>query len=203
MKSISAISLLAASLATPSVAHVGFQVDTIGCDGDPFYGLDLTVTCDGNKSPKCLFGDTASIDGTVEAVTSFSNSNVTIKACVWGYCPADNIRSAGSLCDDWLTPIDNQTCGEIGLYTVTGEEIIPEADITNSWSWLVKIIIGFEMECEAEATSYQQSVSYSMMGAIIGTVFGAAYAARKKLICAENDNEDERAGDFIEMSCPA
>ena len=42
----------------------------------------------------------ATIDGTVEALGDFFNSNVTFKACVWGYCPQDNVRSPGRLCDN-------------------------------------------------------------------------------------------------------
>eukprot|EP00584_Thalassiosira_punctigera_P006462 CAMPEP_0172534674 /NCGR_PEP_ID=MMETSP1067-20121228/6949_1 /TAXON_ID=265564 ORGANISM="Thalassiosira punctigera, Strain Tpunct2005C2" /NCGR_SAMPLE_ID=MMETSP1067 /ASSEMBLY_ACC=CAM_ASM_000444 /LENGTH=210 /DNA_ID=CAMNT_0013319489 /DNA_START=1 /DNA_END=633 /DNA_ORIENTATION=+ len=206
MKSI-AISLLAATLAKLSDASVKFQFDTATCDGDLFYDLDIAVTCDGADKPNCLFGDEATIEGTVEALNSFSDENVTFKACLWGYCPEDNIRSAGTLCDNFLMPMENQTCGDAGIYAVYNTEIIPSADIPNSWSWLVKIIIGVGVgECEAEASgsSYQMAhgVTYSMMGALIGTAFGAAYAARNKLICTDGEDDERAADDFIEMSCP-
>ena len=57
------------------------------------------------------------------------------KTCVWGYCLEDNVRSPGTLCDDWLDHLDNVTCREAGLYGVKSTESILAADITNGWSW--------------------------------------------------------------------
>ncbi|KAL7536510.1 hypothetical protein ACHAXR_007210 [Thalassiosira sp. AJA248-18] len=215
MKSISAISLLATSLAITSVnADIGFKINTATCDGDPFTDLDIDITCYGYNRRNCLFGDVAIIEGQVEAITSFDNSTEMIfKACIWGHCPEENIRSAGSLCGDWLTPIENQTCGEAGMYNVSNTEvIIPEADIPNSWSWLVKVIIGVEQECEAGGTNTESTnaysydgMTYSMMGALIGTAFGISYAARSRMECDggygdDDEDDNERSGAFIEMN---
>lgn len=204
MRSISAISLVAASLSAASVsvsADIGFHISTATCDGDPFYALDVDITCDGANSPTCLFGDTVTIEGDVMAISAFDNENITIKACLWGYCPADNIRSAGTLCDDWLTPIENQTCGEAGMYNVTMTESIPEADIPDSWSWLVSVEIGIDdEECWAKGerqTATPYGVSYSMLGALIGTLFGISYAAKNS--CSDDGEDEDTESPFIEM----
>lgn len=205
--SISALSLLLVALATTttSVSAIKFQFNTASCDGDPFNDLDIDVTCDGDASPDCLFGDVAIIDGTVEAVQNFTNSQLTFKACMWGYCPEDNIRTSGYLCN-WLTPIENQTCGLMGMYNVTGSEVIPVADITDRYSWLVTVKIGIEEECTAEGTSDESNTSYtsyrmnySMMGAVFGVAFGAAVVARKKCQGEEEDEDYSHASPFIEM----
>ena len=132
------------------------------------------------------------------------------------YCPADNVRSTGYLCGNsrgWLTPLDNQTCGEPGLYNISKSEIIPESDVPDSWSWLVTVKLGNDEVCEADGTSAMSMasnylsgvgggggrssssegssggtgggdgshhVSYSMMGAIFGTAFGAAIIGKMK-----------------------
>ena len=70
------------SLATPSVANVKFEFNTATCDCNSFYDLDINILYDGENKPNFLFGETATIDGTVEALGNFSNSNVTFKACV-------------------------------------------------------------------------------------------------------------------------
>ena len=222
MKSTSVVTLLAASLAaTPIEASVGFNVDTTTCNGNAFDDLDISITCEHyqDSSSTCYFGELVTIDGTVEAIDSFPDtSNVTMKACIWGYCPEENIRQVGTICN-WLTPTDNQTCGEVGGYTVHGEEYIPQADIPDSFSWLVKIHLDFSEECEVATVASQASthngyqmpqmpkykVSYSMMGAVIGSACGVAYAFKKKLICSDDDDVEDNVGDytcgdFIEMA---
>lgn len=231
MKPISAISILAATSSlttTPATvnADINFEINTATCNSDPFYNMDVTVTCEnGENAPGCLFGDDALVEGIIEAYSPFNqNSNVTFKACIWNYCPADNIRSAGTLCGDWLTPIDNQTCGEVGLYSVNHAEIIPGSDMPNSWSWMVRAVnVVEDNDCSssssggsgeyADGNSYQSTggdsssdgstnhngMTYSMVGAFIGSLFGVSYAAKKKLIWAD---EEDTADDFIEMTCP-
>ena len=43
------------------------------------------------------------------------------------------------LCNDWMDPLDNVTCGEAGLYGVNSTTSIPTADISNGWSWANRI----------------------------------------------------------------
>lgn len=202
--------LLAAALAmaTPSHAGMKFEIDTATCDGDPFYALDVDISCDGDKAPYCTFGDVATIEGTVEALESFDDLDVYLKACLWGSCPADSVQSTGTLCRKWLTPMDNMTCGDAGTYEVYSTAQIPASDVPQSLSWLVKVVIGFEPECEVSGDSQVSGNAYAMapglafsyMGALIGTAFGAAYAVRK---CDEDEDEDEeREVDFVEMVCP-
>ena len=216
------LSLLTVALAAAptSVSAMSFDFSTATCDGEPFDNLDIAMTCNGAASSSCTFGDTVSIDGSVEAVSDFSDTEMTFKACVMGYCPSDNVRSAGTLCANWLVPVGNQTCGEAGMYDVTGTEIIPDADISDSFSWLVTVHIGIDDECTAEGsaaygssdgtsssgsssssggsgnTKGEYTMSYSMMGAIFGTAFGAAVAGRNRCL-EEDDYEDE--GTFVEM----
>ena len=130
-----------------AISAISFQLNTAGCrngDDDPFTNLNITVSCgdNHNDSSKCLFGDMVDISGTVEAIRSFANSEMTYKACMWKYCPQNTIRSAGTLCDDWLSPIEDQTCGDPGLYSIMRTEVIPEADIGDSLSWLVTLNFG-------------------------------------------------------------
>lgn len=148
-KSISSICcLLVAVVATmpAAISAVSFRFSTASCrngDDDPFTNVNITVSCDGNhNSSGCLFGDVASIEGTVEATRSFDDSAMEYKACVWKYCPQNTIHSAGTLCEDWLTPIEDQTCGDPGLYSISRTETIPEADVGNSLSWLVTVNVG-------------------------------------------------------------
>jgi hypothetical protein len=75
------------------------------------------------------------------------------KACVWKYCPQNTIHSAGTLCDDWLTPIEDQTCGDPGLYSISRTETIPEADVGNSLSWLVTVYVGVSDDTSCNHTS--------------------------------------------------
>lgn len=218
MKSISAISLLAVACDA-----ITFTTNTaIACNGngnngnDPFDNLDITVKCNDRHSLHCAFGDTAVILGTVEAIESFSNSvDVTLTTCVLNYyCPKDeeNTRSAGSLCDDWLVPIDNQTCGEVGLYAVNNEKVvIPEATFPSSWSWLVTVKIGLEAEDECSSTAEtttatttsenesgssqqqeeQYQMSYSMLGIASIAIMGVAgkYASRR---VRRGDDDDDQ-----------
>lgn len=211
-----ASSLLLATTTPVADAAVGITISTATCDGDPFTDLNLDIYCtQSNNAPDCLFGDTATIDGQVEAIADFENANLTLKACIGWYCPEENIRSAGSLCDDWLTPVDeNVTCGEAGLYNVSNYELIPEADIPDSWSWLLKVSIGIDQECEASGDTEEivtnanpyYGMTYSMLGALIGTAFGISYAAKQRLICNGEDldeeyydDDDTAGGTFVEM----
>lgn len=155
----SVLLVAAAAVATlpATISAVSFHFNTAsscrnnnngdGGGGDPFTNVNITVSCGVNNnnttSSKCLFGDVASITGTVEATRTFDNSELTYKACVWKYCPQSTTRSAGTLCDDWLIPIEeDQACGDAGLYSISRTETIPEADISNSLSWLVTLNVG-------------------------------------------------------------
>lgn len=132
----------------------------------------------------------------MEATSAFSNSNVVLSACILDtFCPEQYVRSAGSLCDNWLTPMDGQDCGDVGMYEISAEEKIPEADVSSSWSWMVTVKIGMEDECEAEASSYQ--MGYSAIG-LVSLALGATFAARKRRGADERD--DEKASRFLEMS---
>lgn len=138
------------------------------------------------------------------ATSIFNNNNVTLKACIFTYCPQENTRSSGALCDDWLVPTGNQTCGEEGPYNISGREYIPEADIPDTLSWLVGIHIGVDQdECQASGGGEsvdEEPMSYSMMGAIFGTAFGAIVAGRRR--CQEDEYEDDDYDDastFVEM----
>lgn len=142
-----------------AISAVSLRVNTAGCRNggdDPFSNVNITISCGNNQnnSSKCLFGDMAIISGTVEAIRSFENSAMTYKACVWKYCPRSTIRSAGSLCDDWLSPMEDQKCGDPGLYSITLTEMIPETDnIGNSLSWLVTMNFGInETSCNQTDT---------------------------------------------------
>ena len=48
-------------------------------------------------------------------------------------------------------------------------------------------------------------MTYSMLGALIGTAFGISYAAKQRLICngedldEEYDDDDSAGGTFVEM----
>lgn len=171
-RSLKHLLLVAMVAAMPAaISAVSLRVNTAGCmdaDDDPFTNVNITISCGNNKnnSSKCLFGDVASISGTVQAIRSFDNSAMTYKACVWKYCPQSTIRSAGSLCDDWLSPMEDQTCGDPGLYSITLTEMIPETDdIGNSLSWLVTLNFGVnETSCnqtDTRAATTEDSPSYS------------------------------------------
>jgi hypothetical protein len=124
-------------------------------------------------------------------LTSFSDDSVTVKTCLMGWCPTYNVQSSGTLCRNWLTPIDNQTCGEEGVYAVYDQVVIPEADVRDGWSWLVKDdgSSGSSSSQSSSGGGYRMThgVTYSMMGALFGTAVGVGYAAKKKLICTDED----------------
>ena len=82
------------------------------------------------------------------------------------------------------------------MYTVSGEEVIPEADIPSRWSWLVTVKIGVVEECQVE-TSGSYQMSYSMFGIASIAIMGAAYAIRKK---RDADGCDDESKDrYFEM----
>jgi len=196
MKSIPALSvLLAASALLPSVAAISFEVDTAGCDGDPFTGTNgITFTC--NDSSTCGMGDTVTMAGEVEATSAFSDSEMVVEACVMGVCPEDYRRSAGTLCN-WVTPVDGQECGEAGTYSVSGEEAIPSTDM--DWlvnlSWAITVKIGVDEDCEGGG--YQMAYSFAGLASL--ALVGAAYAARKKRGGDDYNDEDETGSQFVEM----
>mmetsp|Transcript_34846 Transcript_34846/g.74278 ORF Transcript_34846/g.74278 Transcript_34846/m.74278 type:complete len:227 (-) Transcript_34846:193-873(-) len=217
-KSISAVSLLAASLTTPSVGAISFSFNAAACGGGLFENVDISVTCNGRSSLHCGFGDTAEVLGTVEATSDFSNSDVTLTACLLNYyCPADeeNALSAGALCD-WLVPIDdgNQTCGEAGTYAVNSEVVVPDAKIPSRWSYLATVKIGVEGDCRADGatSSSSQMTYYSALGVWSLVVAGAAACAvRKKHGDIEHEDDQvgaecdgdrgcERASPYVEMT---
>lgn len=210
MKSISSIAFLSASLATPSAADVTFTFTTSSCGSDPFTDFDVSIQCDGQHAPDCMFGDSATIDGTMTAQSNFTDMNLTVKACISSYCPDENSRVVATLCD-WLVPDGNHTCGTVGPYNISATEEIPEADIPDWWSWLVTVGIAPDEVCEEEAqeetqsaqgSSYNPRVSFSIMGAVFGTAFGTMFAVRKKIICTNDEDEEvdlDNENPFIEM----
>jgi hypothetical protein len=182
---------------------ITLDLDTTSCKGYPIFDyLDTTITCtrgddDGgggtSSSPKCHFGDIATITGTVEALYNFtSNTQLSSKTCsIWGTnnCPvADNV---GSLCTNWLIPIENQTCGWPGLYGISGTESIPYSDLHDSLSWMVSVTISIndDDDCvdydplqqyfnsksnkENDEQEEEESSNFWFMGAIFGTAIGA------------------------------
>lgn len=184
------------ALASTSVSAVTIEFGIQACEAVPFYDVDVSITCDGSDvstSSGYSFGSTAIFQGTVETLHNFTDTEIIFKACLWSYCPAENTRSAGMLCGDgWLIPIENQTCGEIGLYNITGEENIPNADITDKYNWLVTAKIGVEEECEQGKGSYtseestEYHMSYSMMGAIAGVIMDSGL-----IVCKSCDGDDD------------
>jgi hypothetical protein len=199
MESIYLLTTLFAALATTPAfvaASISITFDLTSCNGDYFKDLDVDVTCDGEGD--CLFGDTTIIEGTVEAIDNFTDAELSLTPCLISYCPAENVQSAGTLCSDWLIPIENQTCGWPGMYNVTGTEIIPDSDVGDSLSGLVHIYISIVEECvKASASSDSDSsggytINYSMMGAMVGTAFGlCAFIARGKAQKSARNVEDE------------
>jgi hypothetical protein len=187
---------------------ITLDLDTTSCIGYPIFDyLDTTTTCTRgdnvgeSSSPKCHFGDIVTITGTVEALYNFtSNIELSSKTCsrIWGTnnCPA--AENVGSLCsttsttNNWLIPIENQTCGWPGLYGISGTESIPYSDLHDSLSWMVSVTISIvddDDDCvdydtlqqyhysksnnEDNEQQEEESSNFWFMGAIFGTAFGA------------------------------
>ncbi len=141
------------------------------------------------------------------ATDTFSNSDVTLQACVVGYCPEIASKNGGKLCDEWLTATEGQECGEPGAYSISHTEEIPsDEQITESMWWFVKstvtvnMIVGDEEECDAQADN-AYNMSYSMVGMASVVLCAAAYASNKKRRSrsGNNDEEDENGSQFVEM----
>lgn len=131
-----------------------------------------------------------------------------LQPCISSYCPKKYSYSAGGVCEEWLTPKDNQECGEEGDYDVDYAIEIPNK-LPEYLSWFatvstaitVKVIMKQEVECEVEASGYK--MVYSMLGL---TTFAmacvGAYAKKKR---GKNDekagheNGESFGGDYIEM----
>jgi hypothetical protein len=193
----------------PTATPLIWNLDATGatCDGSPFASDAITVSCNGKSY--CTLGDTASVSGNLTAVASFdSGSFVVLQPCISGYCPTKYSYSAGGVCEEWLTPTDNQECGEEGDYTVDYTIEIPNK-LPEYLSWLatvsnaitVKVIVKQEAECEVKASGYE--MVYSMLGLTTAAmVFVGAYAKRKRGKNDEKKGRDSEAsfgGDYIEM----
>mmetsp|Transcript_31523 Transcript_31523/g.66305 ORF Transcript_31523/g.66305 Transcript_31523/m.66305 type:complete len:231 (+) Transcript_31523:163-855(+) len=154
---------LAVALSMPSATALKWQLDNFMCNGDPFDNINITILC--NDTSTCTFGDTTVVSGSLTAVDIFSDSDITLKPCAAGICPDSYSKKGGNLCK-WLEPMDGQTCGEIGDYTISAENLkIPKKENLPSGStWLtdfitVKVQIGGDEECEGSSgtliSSYQ------------------------------------------------
>lgn len=218
MKSISTVSLLLAAAAMPTfVTAMGWKMSNSKCDGSPFSNLNVAVTCN-NGSTNCGLGDTVEIAGNMYASHSFDDADVTLQACVMGYCPDDASTEAGTLCDDWITPTASQDCGASGTYSVYHEEDIPSNDdIPSALMWFVRstvtvnMKVGDDEECEGETSNaYGRSnnmtsanvMSYSVVGSALFVMLGlGAHATRKRRQRAdEKDDDDDMRDDFVEMT---
>jgi len=195
MMPMAALLLISFSSSTflATAISITLDLDTTSCKGYPIFEyLDTTITCTGNggggdesSSSKCHFGDIVAVEGTVEAIYNFtSNAELSSKTCsIWGNCPA--AENAGSLCANWLTPLENQTCGWPGLYIISGTQSIPYSDLRDSLSWLVSLSISIvDDDCvdydilqqyygSSNDEEQEESSNYWFMGAIFGTAFGA------------------------------
>jgi len=198
------ITVLAAELT--SVSAINWKLSSSSCDGSPFSSLKVAVTCNGGSS-SCGLGDTATVAGTLTATDYFDNSDVTLHACVVGYCPGIAKRGGGKICDDWLTPVGDQAeCGDPGKYAIGHTEEIPdENDIPSGFWWFVKstvtvnMKVGGEEECGAKAANAYSMMSYSMAGmASLAMIGAAAYAARKIRYSADRSDDDQTSV-FVEM----
>ncbi|KAL3796015.1 hypothetical protein HJC23_013072 [Cyclotella cryptica] len=171
----------------PTATPLTWDFDTSGatCDGSPFASDTITVSCNGQSS--CTLGDTAIVSGNLTAVKSFdSGSFIVLQPCISSYCPTKYSYSAGGVCEEWLTPEDNQECGEEGGYSVDYTIEIPNK-LPEYLSWLatvsnamtVKVIMKQEVECEVEASGYE--MVYSMLGLTTAAmVCVGAYAKKKR-----------------------
>ncbi|KAL7481961.1 hypothetical protein ACHAW6_007646 [Cyclotella cf. meneghiniana] len=193
----------------PSAASITWNFDSSGatCDGSPFTSEVFTVSCNGRSS--CTLGDTAYVSGNLTAVKSFdSGSFVVLQPCISSYCPTKYSYSAGGVCEEWLTPKDNQECGEEGDYNVDYSIDIPNK-LPEYLSWLatvstaitVKVIVKQEVECQVEASGYE--MVYSMLGlTAVALVCVGTYAKKKRGKNFEKtgqENVDSFGGDYIEM----
>ncbi|KAL7536512.1 hypothetical protein ACHAXR_007212 [Thalassiosira sp. AJA248-18] len=188
-KHISTLSLLIAALSVPSTTAMMWQLDTFQCDNDsdPF-DIDITVLCDDTTS--CAFGDTAVVSGDLTAYDDFTNNHVTLKACVAGVCPTAYTKTAGKLCD-FLTPVGNQTCGEMGDYEINDEIKMPkEKDVPSGSALLssmitIKIEIGEDDACESSAgtiTSSYQMESITITRSMNGSNENKAYPTSEMFV---------------------
>lgn len=205
---ISAPLALLAAVAQPSaVSAISWSMGTSSCDGNPFENLTISITCD--NSTTCDLGDTAVVSGSLAASGTFSNSNVTLRPCIYmtSYCPEDASTSAGTLCGDWLDPLDGQSCGQAGAYAVSYSQDIPSSDnVPSGMSYLLSSVITVHMEvygdddeCTVVADNMtQMSMSYSMAGMIL--IGAAAYSVAKRWNQRKAEEEGEEDGhSFVEM----
>lgn len=83
LSSISLSLLLAVAVVT-TVDAIDLQITTDKCGVDPFTNLEYTTTCNNDE---CNFGDMAYIDGTIEAITNFTDDELIVESCLMGfYC---------------------------------------------------------------------------------------------------------------------
>ncbi|KAL3782351.1 hypothetical protein ACHAWO_003724 [Cyclotella atomus] len=211
--------LTASTLPTASALSWSIDATSATCNGSPFSTDTISVTCNG--SPSCTLGDTALITGNITAVTSFdASAYVILQPCIlageYSYCPEKYSYSAGGICEEWLTPLDMNDCGEATDYSVDYSVTIPNK-LPEYLSWLgyassvvtVKVVVLTEEECQVEAMAeggnggggYQ--MVYSMLGFTVGMVCAGAYARRKRVKSEEEKVEgqvqENCGGDYIEM----
>jgi hypothetical protein len=223
-------SLLAAAAALPAASALTWSIDASSatCDGSPFTTDTVSITCNG--SPSCTLGDTAIISGNITATSSFdASAYVVLQPCIivgtdekYSYCPSKYSYSAGGICEEWLTPLDMNDCGDATDYSVDYSVTIPNK-LPDYLSWLgvassvvtVKVVVLTEEECEAEATTVEESYNnyfynssggyqmvYSMLGFTVGLVCAGAYARRRRVQGEEKKSGEVKencGGDYIEM----
>ena len=216
-----------------------FDATSATCDGSPFVTPTLTITCTDpdayyhndptsysyqkEDTSKCTLGSLAEISGNVTAVTSFdSTSYVILQPCLifnedYSYCPSKYSYKGGGICDEWLSPSNNNEwmeCGEAGDYTLDYSVKIPNT-LPEYLSWLgisselvtVKVMVLQEQQCTVDVYQYSEGyygyrMGYGVLGFGAGLVCAGAAVRRRRRMAEECSDEEEKegvGGDYIEM----
>lgn len=188
MKGLSQLIPITLALLTSSADALSWSLT--GCSAGTFSDRNVDIECSGSSS--CSLGDTAVASGTVYASDSFDDEEVTLNACVGSYCPGQAEIGAGSLCSEWLTPADGQSCGEKGNYDVYYEEKIPdESNIPSGLVSFVSQMVTIRMTLgDCSSSGYQ--LAYGMAGLVSVAIVGAALMKKKDV---EIENSFVQMGD--------
>ena len=182
---------------------IKIELSTEKCGVNSFTNLEYTATCNDESIETCVFGDTVLIEGSILAIANFTPSDELYTAsCMFQnyWCPEENIESLSTICN-WMQPVDdNQTCGEVGYYTLSGQVTIPESDVSNWFIKYLSINVGVvENECDDYTDSGSYQMSYSLLGALFLLAFGSSTAIKRYQKIEDDDDEKDDDHSFVKM----
>lgn len=182
----------------PSVAGINFHIaSSASCSGNTLQYNNVHAFC----TNQCEAGDTVTATGYVVASSDFSDSTVTLRACITG--PFNSVClyrldpvTVGTVCN-WITS-ETVYCGNAADdYYLSKTYTIPEYGAPQNLRWItgvkVKAWVGDFEECES-------SSSYQMAAAAVLFVGAAALFRKRRLRLAVSEDKKVALLEMPDMS---